>query len=75
MLVHLKSKIKSLTREKDWVLVSLDFNGQVQDTKLINAKDAHMEVTLKLKPAIVDQLKVGSTFVVTLSTEETENDI
>lgn len=72
MRIKMKSKIISVLRLSNEVKVDLEFAGFVQDTKLINAKEAKMVGSLCLKPAMADQLKLGSVITVVLSDEDEE---
>ena len=72
MRIKMKSKIVNVSRLPNEVKLDLEFVGQVQDTKLITAKDAAMNGFLRLKPAMADQLKLGSVITVILSDEDEE---
>jgi hypothetical protein len=72
MLIKMKSKIANVTRLTNEVVLDLNFEGQLQDSKLVDAKKATMTARLTLKPVVADQFKLGTTITVLLSDEDEE---
>jgi hypothetical protein len=69
---RLSGIIKSMTRDNNWVNITLDTTGAVesQGTTSPDAKSSGAEITLRIKPVMGDQLKFGEKLYFTWSTEE-----
>lgn len=63
--------IKQVNKEGSNVELALTAQGKVEDTKVIgDSKISSMDIVLRLKPIIADQLRLGSKITITLSDEE-----
>jgi hypothetical protein len=69
MNIKMQSKIVNVQRGPEHTVITLDFVGRVQDTKLVAAKDATMQATLQLKTAMAGDLRLGSLFTLTITDE------
>lgn len=66
--------IKQVNRDHVTVELAIVAQGKVEDTKSVgDAKLTSMDIILRLKPVIADQLKLGSKLTITLSDEEESN--
>lgn len=68
MKAQYTAKIKSVTKEGGDTVLLLDCSGKV-DTKNLNAQSTTMEIALKLKSLVADQLTLGTQLTVFISDE------
>ena len=64
-------KIKSVSKDDGLTTLLLECSGKVE-TKNINAQTSTMEVAVKLKSLVADELKLGTHLTIHLSDEEVE---
>ncbi len=72
MKVKLQGRATNIKRGDEFTEVTLAFQGKVLNTRFIVAKETTMQVELKIKSVIADEIKFGSLFTVTLDDETHE---
>lgn len=63
--------IKQVHKDHVTVELAVVAQGKVDDAKIVgDAKLTSMDIVLRLKPVVADQLKLGAKLTITLSDEE-----
>lgn len=71
MNIKMTSRVRKIERDADHTIVVLDFMGKINDTKIVNdAAKTSMSAQLTMRTMVADQLKIGSIFTITLSSDE-----
>lgn len=66
-----KGTIQEVSKLADNVSIKLSFDGSIENLNG-EAKKTTMDVVVNVKPVVGDQLKIGSTFTLTFTDEESD---